>query len=224
MKKCTHTNIDCGCKDSYLTTPPPCPTPDDCPEAQPCSEVFDAQCIVYTGDPITCNQDTVVATGDTVAEALNDIVDYFCDNSGGQLTVVAAGDNIQVTSNTVGNVTTYTVNAACPIDVEIVRAGQDPAYFEAVVTGGTAPYTYTWSFPSTHNNDSASPNNSMYELSPIMGFPERMWAIINAGVANVFDACTSSDTGRAALLKVVVTDANGCKAKDFHLITRVSCA
>lgn len=224
MKKCTHTNIDCGCKDSYLTTPPPCPTPDDCPEAQPCSEVFDAQCIVYTGDPITCNQDTVVATGDTVAEALNSITDYFCENSGGQLTVVAAGDNIQVTSNTVGNVTTYTVNAACPIDVEIVRAGQDPAYFEAVVTGGTAPYTYTWSFPSTHNNDSASPNNSMYELSPIMGFPERMWATINAGVANVFDACTSSDTGRAALLKVVVTDANGCKAKDFHLITRVSCA
>jgi len=240
----------CGCEDEPLMSLPPC-NPIDCPDPIPCSEVINSECVIYTGPDITCNQDTVVATGDTVAEALNDIVDYFCDNSGGQSTVVAAGDNIQVTSNTVGNVTTYTVigketivaagtnvtvtsntvgndttytvNAACPIDVEIVRAGQDPAYFEAVVTGGTAPYTYTWSFPSTHNNISASPDNSMYELSPIMGFPERMWAAINAGVANVFDACTSSDTGRAALLKVVVTDANGCKAKDFHLITRVVC-
>lgn len=268
----------CGCEDEPLMSLPPC-NPIDCPDPIPCSEVINSDCVIYTGPNITCDQDTVVATGDTVAEALNDIVDYFCDNSGA-LTVVAAGDNIQVTSNTVGNVTTYTVNgkeaivaagdniivtsntvgndttytvngkeaivtagtnvtvtsntvgndttytvnAACPIDVEIVRAGQDPAYFEAVVTGGTAPYTYTWSFPSTHNNDSASPNNSMYELSPIMGFPERMWATINAGVANVFDACTSSDAGRAALLKVVVTDANGCKAKDFHLITRVLCA
>lgn len=221
---CNHTNIDCGCKDSFLTSPAPCPTPEGCPDPQPCSEVFDAQCIVYTGDPIICDQDTVVATNDTVAEALNQVVDYFCENSGGTTTIVQAGANTTVTSVTVGSTTTYTVNAACPIDVEIVRAGQDPAYFEAQVTGGTAPYTYTWSLPSTHNNNSASPNNSMYLLSPIPGFPNRMWATINtAGVPNVFDACTSSDTGRAALLKVVVTDANGCKAKDFHLITRVDC-
>jgi hypothetical protein len=75
---CTHTNINCGCKDSFLTTPAPCPTPEGCPDPQPCSEVFDAQCIVYTGDPIICGETTIVATNDTVADALNAIVDYFC--------------------------------------------------------------------------------------------------------------------------------------------------
>lgn len=222
---CKHTNIDCGCKDSFLTTPPPCPTPDDCPEAQPCSEVFDAQCIVYTGPSLTCNEETIVATNDTVAEALEQVVEYFCENSGGgTTTIVEAGDNVTVTENTVGNVTTYTVNAACPIDVEIVRAGQDPAYFEAQVTGGTAPYTYTWSFPSTYNGNSTSPNNSMYLLSPIPGFPNRMWIALNTGIPDRFDACSSSNTGYAGLLKLVVTDANGCKAKDFHFITDIACA
>lgn len=74
--------VKCGCADSYLTTPPPCPTPEDCPDVQPCSEVFDSQCVVYTGDDIVCDPDTVVAQNTTVHDALNDIVDYFCANSG----------------------------------------------------------------------------------------------------------------------------------------------
>lgn len=77
-KNCGCSKIDCGCKDSFLTSPAPCPTPEDCPEAQPCSEVFDAQCIVYTGDPILCGQDIVVEPNTTMADALHAIVDYFC--------------------------------------------------------------------------------------------------------------------------------------------------
>lgn len=76
---CNHNNINCGCKDNYLTTPPPCPTPADCPDPQPCSEVFDAQCIVYTGTNILCGQNIVVSQNDSVAEALASVVDYFCD-------------------------------------------------------------------------------------------------------------------------------------------------
>lgn len=75
---CNHTNIDCGCKDSFLTTPPPCPTPGDCPDPQPCSEVFDAQCIVYTGADILCGQTTVVTQNQSVSEALTSVVEYFC--------------------------------------------------------------------------------------------------------------------------------------------------
>ena len=75
---CTHTTIDCGCKDSFLTTPAPCPTPDGCPDPQPCSEVFDAQCIVYTGDPIICGEDVVVPTNTNLAVALNLISTYYC--------------------------------------------------------------------------------------------------------------------------------------------------
>jgi hypothetical protein len=78
-KNCNNSSL-CGCKDTYLTSPLPCPTPVACPAAQPCSETFDSQCIVYTGLPLTCDEDTVVATNTNVAEALADIIDYFCNN------------------------------------------------------------------------------------------------------------------------------------------------
>ena len=69
----------CGCQDTMLTSPAPCPTPVGCLTPEPCSEVLDAQCIIYTGDDIICNTDTVVSSDDSVALALNSIVDYFCN-------------------------------------------------------------------------------------------------------------------------------------------------
>lgn len=76
----TTTCKKCGCQDSFLVSPAPCPTPADCPNPEPCSESFDAQCIVYTEPNILCNQDIVVATNDNVSAALNSIVEYFCAN------------------------------------------------------------------------------------------------------------------------------------------------
>jgi len=73
----------CGCQDDFLTTPPACPTPIGCPDPEPCSEIIDAECIVYTGLDIECNDDIVVETDTTLADALVDIVTYFCDNGGG---------------------------------------------------------------------------------------------------------------------------------------------
>jgi hypothetical protein len=72
--------VKCGCQDSYLTTPPPCPTPEDCPDVQPCSEVFDAECIIYTGNDITCDQDIVVPTNTSLADAIDNITQYFCED------------------------------------------------------------------------------------------------------------------------------------------------
>jgi hypothetical protein len=70
----------CGCEDKFITSPAPCPTPEGCPTPQPCSEVFDAQCVVYTGADIECGEDVVVEKNTTMADALHDIVDYFCQN------------------------------------------------------------------------------------------------------------------------------------------------
>ena len=77
-----------------MPSPAPCPTPVACPTPQPCSEIFDAQCVVYTGDPLSCTvvaqafsaepnpnpapAGPIVNTNDTVAEALEGIVDYIC--------------------------------------------------------------------------------------------------------------------------------------------------
>jgi hypothetical protein len=69
---------NCGCQDSFLTSPAPCPTPAGCPSPEPCSEVFDSQCIIYTGDDIICNGTTIVTSNTNVDTALNEIADYFC--------------------------------------------------------------------------------------------------------------------------------------------------
>jgi hypothetical protein len=78
--KCGNTSpITCGCE-TGIPTPPPCAqgTP-ACPDPDPCAETFDSQCIIYTGEPIECNQTTIVDTNDNISDALNAIVDYFCD-------------------------------------------------------------------------------------------------------------------------------------------------
>lgn len=67
----------CGCEDTPLTTPAPC-VPLECPDPYPCSEVMNAECVVYTGPDITCGQDVVVPSGSTMSEALEAIVAYFC--------------------------------------------------------------------------------------------------------------------------------------------------
>lgn len=68
----------CGCGDNALTTPLACPTPIGCPDPLICSEVFNAECVVYTGVPILCGDDIVVPTDTNMAEALQLIVAYFC--------------------------------------------------------------------------------------------------------------------------------------------------
>lgn len=72
-----NTCIKCGCDDSYPSLPPN-PTPAPCPNPQPCAEFFDAQCIKYTLPNITCGGSTVIFQDDTLVEAFEHIVDYFC--------------------------------------------------------------------------------------------------------------------------------------------------
>jgi hypothetical protein len=134
MATCTNcgcNNLKCGCKDTYFTTPPACPTPTDCPDPQPCSEVFDAQCIIYTGADIECDEDIVVTQNDSVSEALISIVDYICNLS---TVAIAAGTDISVASSTVGNVTTYTITNTSPASsVTLTSAGGT----ETLVNDGT---------------------------------------------------------------------------------------
>ena len=117
---CNHTNIDCGCKDSFLTSPTPCPIPIDCPEAQPCIEAFNAQCVIYSGDPIICAPDVIVATDTNVADALNQVVDYVCNQQ---------------------------PIACCPtFVVNINEISIKPYTLGSTLTNGTPPFTYEWSY------------------------------------------------------------------------------
>ena len=72
----------CGCQDTMLTSPPAYPTPIGCPTPEPCSEVIDAQCVIYTNPDVICNQEVVVETSTSVADAINNIVNYICAQIG----------------------------------------------------------------------------------------------------------------------------------------------
>ena len=80
---CNNKCAKCGCRDSFLTSPPPCPTPAGCPDPIPCQEVLSSDCIIYTSPNILCNTDIVVYSDSTLTEILEDLVNYFCNNGGG---------------------------------------------------------------------------------------------------------------------------------------------
>jgi hypothetical protein len=75
---CNNQCTKCGCKDSFLTSPPPCPTPAGCPDPIPCQEVLSSDCIIYSGPDLSCNGDIVVYSDSTWTELLENIVEYFC--------------------------------------------------------------------------------------------------------------------------------------------------
>ena len=109
LTKCSN----CGCEDSFLTSPAPCPTPAACPTPEPCYTVTDSQCTIYTGLDIDCGQDTVVAQDSSVADALNDVVTYFCNAQTAKLRYVQ-----EFTSNLDGDTLTILRSdlVSCKID------------------------------------------------------------------------------------------------------------
>ncbi len=63
---------DCGCTGTYVVSA-------TCPPA--CSEVFNTQCVVYTGADIVCGADTVIARNDYLDSVITKLVNYICTNT-----------------------------------------------------------------------------------------------------------------------------------------------
>ena len=98
---CANKCAKCGCKDSFLTSPSPCPTPEGCPDPVPCQEVLSSDCIIYNGPNISCNSTVVITSDSTWTELLEDLVNYFCTTYGtvpliscGVTPVVTAGSSV----------------------------------------------------------------------------------------------------------------------------------
>ena len=62
----THCECACGCSEPV------------CPTLQPCTEITDSKCIIYTDAVIKCGNDTVVTQNASVSTALNQLTTYFC--------------------------------------------------------------------------------------------------------------------------------------------------
>jgi len=62
----------CGCLDTGLTTPSPCPHDVyQCPDPEPCSETFSDCCIIHDGDTIV---DANILKGDTLCNILQKLI------------------------------------------------------------------------------------------------------------------------------------------------------
>ncbi len=102
---CSNCNTpNCGCSGTYVVS-------QTCPPA--CSEVFNAQCIVYTGVDLVCDGDTVISRNDYLDSAITKLVNYVCSKVAPPASAVAGSAFIDVvpTTDPVTDVTTYTVSA-----------------------------------------------------------------------------------------------------------------
>jgi hypothetical protein len=138
----------CGCSDNALTTPPPCPTPAGCPDPITCSEVFNAECVVYSGLDIECINEVVVATDTNLADALNDIITFFCEfvtgpDLGSVVEVCNTNNYLDLTSvtNPTTGVTTYTI-CFDPTQLPVVALASGTGInVTSTVVGNTTTYT-----------------------------------------------------------------------------------
>jgi len=73
---CGNKNNDCGCSQEALHISQVC-NPVEC-DSDECTESFAAECIVYTGDDIVCNNVIVGTSGESIAQIVANVTAYFC--------------------------------------------------------------------------------------------------------------------------------------------------
>lgn len=169
----------CGCSDSALTTPPPCPTPEGCPNPLPCSEYFDAECVIYSGDPIECIDQIVVNTNTNLADALNDLIAFFCEfitepDLGSVVEVCNTNEYLTITSvtNPATGVTTYTICFDPTQLPAVVISGGTGINVTSVVVGNTTTYTINASAKEFFYDDNVENVNIQTVPTPsVYSFP-----------------------------------------------------
>ena len=79
--KICKTSQPCGCKDTPLTIPPNYVTdPTVCPDPTPCFEIFDSQCICYSGDLLECEGQTwEIPVGTNVETVIQTLFNALCE-------------------------------------------------------------------------------------------------------------------------------------------------
>jgi hypothetical protein len=99
---------------------------------------------------------------------------------------------------------------ACNMQVNITNNTDN--YLTANITNGTAPYTYNWTIGD---------NWGMWVLETPTTNTVRV--VVNEEEPPLLDGCGVDNNSRVGLVKLTVTDANGCVAKDSYLYVNIIC-
>jgi len=169
-KKCGHIN-DCGCKDRYLTTPPPCPPGEPCEEAQPCSYYTDFQCVIYTGPTLMCGEEVLLETGSLLSDVITDLAQRVCE------------------------LETNSCNLL--VSITQIEDGSGDIILEAIVSNGSGNYTYGWSIADNIGigNISTNPFDQQVQITASGGGPFAFTlSLIKVLVTDNVTGCQSQDT------------------------------
>jgi hypothetical protein len=82
-KKCKN----CKCNKKVVIPPTPCFTSAGCPPKPACEDTFDIDCVNYTGEPIVCNGEVLVESGESLPTVLTTLVDKICNKINCELDV-----------------------------------------------------------------------------------------------------------------------------------------
>lgn len=108
---CGNKEKDCGCTNEGLTINDVC-NPIVCDSSE-CSESFAAECILYTGDDITCDEIVIITAGDNLAQAVANITAYFCTRTTVQADIVCDVDTVVAQGTAVTDALTQIVTYFC---------------------------------------------------------------------------------------------------------------
>jgi hypothetical protein len=196
----------CGCSDNGLISPAPCPTPAGCPNPIACSEVFDAECVVYSGLPIECIQQVVVDTNTNLADAINAIISFFCEyitgpDLGSVVQVCNTNDYLDITSvtNPVTGVTTYTI-CFDPTQLPVVQLESGTGInITSSTVGNTTTYTVNATAKEFFYDDNVQTVNLNAGATPsIYSFPNVNYSALSytnpGGAAKNYKVWVSYDT------------------------------
>lgn len=117
MSNCSKCNSvcnsdDCGCTPVGLTTPNYCITDTPvCPLPEPCSEITDANCLIYTGPDILCQGLPIISQNDSISSAFVALATLACATASGGVSQIIAGTNIVISP--ISGLGVVTINADC---------------------------------------------------------------------------------------------------------------
>lgn len=129
---CGNKNNDCGCSQEALHISQVC-NPVEC-DSDECTESFAAECIVYTGDDIVCDNVVIVTAGDSMAQAVANITAYFCTRTTTQADIDCGNDTVVAEGTDHNTALTQIVTYFCNAieNIELTPGPQGPAGAEGI--------------------------------------------------------------------------------------------